>query len=83
MNVTRFINVRQTRQTGHLSRETGHFRCKMAQPCIFGSALRAFLKFCPMKAVKKYMEIILMVFLKKKSHLGLMVHFRPKNGTCI
>ena len=46
----------------------------------FVSALRSFLKFCKMKGVKKYMEIILMFFSEKSSHLRQMGHFDPKNG---
>ena len=52
---------------------------EMVHPHNFGSALRIFLKFCTMKEAKKYMEIILMVFLKN-SHLGQMGYFESKNG---
>ena len=37
---------------------------KMACPHNFGFAVRIFLEFCIMIGAKKYMEIILMVFLK-------------------
>ena len=37
----------------------------MVRPHDFGSALRIFLKFCAMNGTKGYMELILMVFLKK------------------
>ena len=44
-----------------------------------GSILRIFLKFCTMKKAKKNMELILMVFLKKKkSQLGQMDYFDLK-----
>ena len=39
---------------------------KLARPHNFGSALKIFCKFSTMKGTKRYMEIILMVFLKKK-----------------
>ena len=41
----------------------------------FGSALRIFLRFCSMKGVNRYVEFVLTVFVKKKSHLGQMGHF--------
>ena len=58
---------------------------KMVRPHNFGSTLKIFLKFCTMEGAKRYTEIILMVFLKKKkkkSQLGQMGHFRSKNGAC-
>ena len=47
MNVTRFINVRQTRQTGHLSRQTGHFRCKNGTALYLWICSKSFLKILP------------------------------------
>ena len=51
---------------------------KMVRPHNFGSAVRIFLKFCTMKGTKRYIKLILMVFLKKKFWLGLVGHFGPK-----
>ena len=54
---------------------------KMVHLLNSGSTLRIFLlllKFCIMKGTKGYMEIILMVFLKK--YFGQIGHFGPKNG---
>ena len=47
-----------SRQMGHFGLENGHNS---------GSALRIFLKFCRMKGVKRYMEILLVVFQEKNS----------------
>ena len=56
---------------------------KMVRPHNFGSTLKIFLKFCTMEGAKRYTEIILMVFLKKKKKIsGQMGHFRSKNGAC-
>ena len=55
------------------------FGLKMVCPHNFGSVLKIFEKFFTMKWTKRYMEIILMVFLKKFS-FGKMGHFGPKNG---
>ena len=38
---------------------------KMACPYNFGSTLSIFLRFCRIKGVKRYMELVFMVFLKK------------------
>ena len=40
---------------------------------------RTFLRFCTMKVARRYFKIILMVFFKKKLHLGQMWRFGPKN----
>ena len=45
--------------------QMGHFGPKMARRHHSGFTLRIFLKFCIMKRAKRYMIIILMVFLKK------------------
>ena len=40
---------------------------KMARPCNYGSPLRIILKFFTMKGLKSYMELVLIVFVKKFS----------------
>ena len=46
---------------------------------IIGSTWRIFLKFCTMKGAKRYMELILIVFLKK-TLFGTNGLFQPENG---
>ena len=50
---------------------------KMARRLNPGSILRIFLKFCTMKGAERYMEHILIVFLKN-SYLEQICHFRLK-----
>ena len=53
---------------------------KMTRPYNFGYAPRIFFKFCTMKGAKRYMELILIVFLKKVL-FGENVPFWYENGT--
>ena len=55
------------------------FGLKMVHPHNFGSALSFFLKFCIMKWAERYMEILLMVFLRKIS-FAQVGFFGPENG---
>ena len=65
MNASRFANGFSEKVLFQGKQTT--FCLQMACPHNFGSALRIFLKFCTMKRAKRYMEIILITFLKKFS----------------
>ena len=54
-----------------------HLGTKMVRPHNSGSAVRIVLQFCSIKGSKRFMKIILMVFLKK-SYMGQFGHFDPK-----
>ena len=56
----------------------GHLRPKMARPHNSESAIRIVLQYCTMKGAKRDMEIIIMVFLKRKIIWGNLVIFVQK-----
>ena len=63
----------------YLSGKRGHFGPKNDASSQLWIRSRDFFEILYNGRVKRYMEIILMVFLKKKFHLGQMPHFRHTN----
>ena len=58
----------------------GHLGLKMGHPHNSGFTINIVLQFCTMKEVKRDMEIIVIVFLKKKL-FGTIWSFGPKMGS--
>ena len=55
-----------------------HLVTKRAHPHNSGSTVKIVLQFCTMKEAKRDIDIILTVFLKKKSYSRQFCHFGPK-----
>ena len=77
-----YINIFSEEKKYH-SRERTILGAKMVLPYNSGSTLRVFLKFYTIKGANRYMELTLMVFLKKFSVGAVkLCHFDLKISRC-